>query len=214
MSDRTPVSGTIPPSVLAMPIAAGKLPVDGAVTHLARQLMEAGLEGLSERDRRVILHIAKRCHVSRDVNRVLVEHQTFGERLADDVAQLGGSWGFILVFTGMLCTWVVVNTVILGRAGGFDPYPYIFLNLILSMVAALQAPVILMSQNRQAARDRLAAGLDYEINLKAEVEIMALHDKLDLIRMEGLEGMLAAQSTRIEAIAVAVGICPAKSVPD
>jgi uncharacterized membrane protein len=104
---------------------------------------------------------------------------------------------------------VVVNTVILGHIGGFDPYPYIFLNLILSMVAALQAPVILMSQNRQAARDRLAAGLDYEINLKSEVEIMALHEKLDHIRMERLEGMLAAQLARVEAIAVAVGTGPA-----
>ncbi|MDO9425219.1 MAG: DUF1003 domain-containing protein [Methylobacterium sp.] len=176
--------------------------------------MEAGLEGLSERERRVILHIAKRCHVSRDVNRVLVEHQTFDERLADRVAQLGGSWGFILVFTGMLGAWVVVNTFILGRADAFDPYPYIFLNLILSMVAALQAPVILMSQNRQAARDRVAAGLDYEINLKAEVEIMALHDKLDRIRMERLEGVLDAQSTQIEAIAKAVGIASAKPVTD
>ncbi|WP_081739547.1 DUF1003 domain-containing protein [Methylobacterium sp. 10] len=214
MNDSAPATGTIPPSAPAGPIAAGKPSVDGAVTNLARQLMEAGLEGLSERERRVILHIAKRCHVSRDVNRVLVEHQTFGERLADRVAQLGGSWGFILVFTGMLGAWVVVNTVILGRADGFDPYPYIFLNLILSMVAALQAPVILMSQNRQAARDRLAAGLDYEINLKAEVEIMALHDKLDRIRMERLEGMLEAQSERIEAIAKAVRIRPTESVPD
>ncbi len=214
MDNRAPATGTVPRSATAGPLAAGKPPVDGAVTRLARQLMEAGLEGLSERERRVILHIAKRCHVSRDVNRVLVEHQTFGERLADRVAQLGGSWGFILVFTGMLGAWVVVNTVILGRADGFDPYPYIFLNLILSMVAALQAPVILMSQNRQAVRDRLAAGLDYEINLKAEVEIMALHDKLDRIRMEGLEGMLAAQSTQIEAIAKAVGIDPARPVPD
>ncbi|NEU14518.1 DUF1003 domain-containing protein [Methylobacterium sp. BTF04] len=192
---------------------AGKPPVDGAVTQLARQLMEAGLEGLSERERRVILHIAKRRHVSQDMNRVLVERQTFGERLADHVAQLGGSWDFILVFTGMLVAWVVVNTVVLARAGAFDPYPYIFLNLILSMVAALQAPVILMSQNRQAARDRMAAGLDYEINLKAEVEIMALHDKLDRIRMERLEGMLAEQSTRIEAIAKAVGAGAAKATP-
>ncbi|MCJ2105585.1 DUF1003 domain-containing protein [Methylobacterium sp. E-041] len=183
----------------------GKPPVDGAVTQQARQLMEAGLEGLSERERRVILHVAKRRYVSRDVNRVLVEHQTFGERLADRVAQLGGSWGFILVFTGMLDAWVVVNTVVLARAGAFDPYPYIFLNPILLMVAALQAPVILMSQNRQAARDRMAAGLDYEINLKAKVEIMASHDKLDHIRMARLEGMLADQSTRIEAFAKVVG---------
>ena len=174
---------------------AGRPPSDVAVTKLARQLMEAGLDGLSERERRVILHIAKRRHVARDVNSVLVERQTFGERLADRVAQLGGSWGFILVFTGMLVAWVAVNTVVLGHAAGFDPYPYIFLNL--------------MSQNRQAARDRVAAGLDYEINLKAEVEIMALHEKLDHIRMERLEGMLAAQSVRVEAIAVAVGAGPA-----
>jgi uncharacterized membrane protein len=137
--------------------------------------------------------------VAQDVNVVVAERQTFGERLADRVAQLGGSWAFIMVFTGMLLAWVVVNTVVLARVGGgFDPYPYIFLNLILSMVAALQAPVILMSQNRQAARDRLAASLDYEINLKAEVEIMSLHDKLDRIRLEHLEGLLSAQAQMVE----------------
>jgi uncharacterized membrane protein len=81
---------------------------------------------------------------------------------------------------------------------GFDPYPYIFLNLILSMVAALQAPVILMSQNRQAIRDRLAASLDYEINLKAEIEIMALHDKLDRIRLEHFEGMLQDLTQQVQ----------------
>lgn len=179
--------------------------VDAGVSELARQLLEAGLEELSERERRVILHIAKRRHVARDVNGVLGEHQSFGERLADRVAQLGGSWGFILIFTGMLVAWVVGNSVLLARVGGFDPYPYIFLNLILSMVAALQAPVILMSQNRQAARDRTAASLDYEINLKAEVEIMALHDKLDRIRMEQVEILLARQSAQIEAIGKLVG---------
>ncbi|MCJ2095139.1 DUF1003 domain-containing protein [Methylobacterium sp. J-072] len=213
MTEHLLSSGTVPLAIQASTDHAAKPPVDGAVTQLARQLMEAGLEGLSERERRVILHIAKRQHVARDVNSVLVERQTFGERLADRVAQMGGSWGFILVFTGMLVAWVVVNTVVLARAGAFDPYPYIFLNLILSMVAALQAPVILMSQNRQAARDRLAAGLDYEINLKAEVEIMALHDKLDRIRMERLEGMLAEQSTQIEAIGRAVDADAAKPTP-
>jgi len=92
-----------------------------------------------------------------------------------------------------------VNTVVVARFGrGFDPYPFSILNLILSMVAALQAPVILMSQNRQAARDRLAAGLDYEINLKAEVEIMALHEKLDRIRLEHVEGTLRDLAQKIE----------------
>jgi uncharacterized membrane protein len=173
--------------------------MDTDVAQLARQLLDSGLSGLSEREQRVILHIAKRLHIAQNVNSVLEERQTVGERLADRVAQLGGSWTFITIFTGMLIAWVVVNTVVLARfGGGFDPYPYIFLNLILSMVAALQAPVILMSQNRQAARDRLAASLDYEINLKAEVEIMALHDKLDRIRLEHFEGMLRDLAGRFD----------------
>ena len=171
--------------------------MDDKVAQLARQLLDSGLTGLSDREQRIITHVAKRMRITRDANRVLEEKQTFGEHLADRVAQLGGSWAFILIFTSFLVTWVVVNTVVLARfATGFDPYPYIFLNLILSMVAALQAPVILMSQNRQAARDRLAASLDYEVNLKAEVEIMSLHDKLD--RLEHLEGMLLAQTQKVE----------------
>jgi uncharacterized membrane protein len=173
--------------------------MDDEVTQLARQLLDSGVTRLSEREQRVILHIAMRLHIAQNVNRVLEEQQTFGERLADPVAQFGGSWTFITISMGVLVAWVVVNTFDIDRfGGGFDSYPYIFLNLILSMVAALQAPVILMSQNRQAARDRLAASLDYEINLKAEVEIMALHDKLDRIRIEYLEGLLHDQTQRVE----------------
>lgn len=172
--------------------------MDDNVTHLARQLLEGGFTRLSDREQRVISFIARGCHVSRDVNAAHERSQTFGERLADKVAQSGGSWTFIVTFTSMLLGWIVLNTVVLARyAGGFDPYPYIFLNLILSMVAALQAPVILMSQNRQAARDRLAASLDYEVNLKAEIEIMALHEKLDRIRVEHLEGVLREQSRQL-----------------
>jgi uncharacterized membrane protein len=99
----------------------------------------------------------------------------------------------------------VLNTILLARYGmAFDVYPYIFLNLLLSMVAALQAPVILMSQNRQAERDRVAAGLDYEVNLKAEIEIMALHEKLDQIRIGHLEQMLTEQQTQLQLILEAV----------
>ena len=182
---------------------------DHQVHELARQLLDDGLNCLSDREQRVILLIAKRSHVARDVNSVLQEQQTFGERLADRVAQFGGSWVFITIFTGMLIGWVVVNTFILARFGReFDPYPYIFLNLILSMVAALQAPVILMSQNRQAARDRLAATLDYEINLKAEVEIMALHDKLDRIRVEHLEQAVSGLAKRVEELKDSVSRIP------
>lgn len=183
------------------------------VTQLARQLLDSGVTGLSEREQRIILHIAKRLHVAKNVNSVLEEQQTFGQRLADRVAQLGGSWAFIGIFTGMLVLWIVVNTILVRSLGGaFDPYPYIFLNLILSMVAALQAPVILMSQNRQAARDRVAAGLDYEINLKAEIEIMALHDKLDRIRLEHLEGILSDLDQKVGKLTRAE-VPPANALP-
>ena len=175
--------------------------MDAQVAQLAKRLLDSGLNGLSEREQRIVLYLAKKLHVSRDVNAVLAEQQTFGEALADRVAQLGGSWTFIMICVSFLALWLIGNTFILARlGGGFDPYPYIFLNLILSMVAALQAPIILMSQNRQAARDRLAASLDYEINLKAELEIMALHDKLDRIRIDHLEDLLRHQDQRVESL--------------
>ena len=165
--------------------------MDHKVAQLAQQLLESGFDNFSERERRVITQIASRLHVTRNVNQALAERQTLSDRLADRVAQFGGSWTFIMIFTGVLVAWAILNTIALPRYfEAFDPYPYIFLNLILSMVAALQAPIILMSQNRQAMRDRLAAGLDYEVNLKAEIEIMALHEKLDRIRVGHLEELM------------------------
>jgi uncharacterized membrane protein len=175
--------------------------MDDEVIKLARQLLEGGFTKLSEREQRVISYVAKRTHISRDVSKLHEQSQTWGEQLADKVAQLGGSWTFIVAFSCMLLGWIILNSFALVQyAGGFDPYPYIFLNLILSMVAALQAPVILMSQNRQAARDRLAANLDYEVNLKSEIEIMALHDKLDRIRIEHLEEVLHEQSEQLRVL--------------
>src|SRR6185312_16288869 len=103
----------------------------------------------------------------------------------------------IAIFIGVLFVWVIFNTIPLPRNLPFDPYPYIFLNLILSMVAALQAPIILMSQNRQAMRDRLAATLDYQVNLKAEIEIMALHDKMDQFRLGHLEELIIDLQGRV-----------------
>lgn len=101
-------------------------------------------------------------------------------KLADAVARVGGSWAFIISFVFLLGLWVTGNVLLATRA--FDPYPFIFLNLMLSMIAALQAPIIMMSQNRQGAIDRAAAEHDYVVNLRAELEIMLLHDKLDAIR--------------------------------
>lgn len=116
----------------------------------------------------------------RDVNEVFDQRLTFGDRLADRVAAIGGSWNFIIGFGLFMMVWAVLNTVVLTRHP-FDPFPFIFLNLMLSMLAALQAPVIMMSQNRQAAKDRLDMRLDYETNLRSEAEIASLHEKIDLL---------------------------------
>jgi uncharacterized membrane protein len=124
------------------------------------------------------------------------DDRSFGERVADGVARFGGSWTFIASFALFLALWVVSNVWLL-RTHPFDPYPFIFLNLLLSMLAALQAPVIMMSQNRQAARDRAAAEHDYAVNLKAELEIMALHDKLDQLRDAQLARIVAEQGEQI-----------------
>jgi len=116
---------------------------------------------------------------------------SFGERVADRVAVFGGSWTFICLAIAAIAVWTIVNAVM---AKAFDPYPYILLNLVLSCLAALQAPVIMMSQNRQAARDRLDAQHDYEVNTKAELEIAAVQAKLDEIRNgEWIELMRAQQ---------------------
>src|SRR5437879_1052974 len=124
-----------------------------------------------------------RTHVTRNVNVEEEERLTFGQRVADKVATFGGSWTFIILFGAVLAVWVVVNTFLLV-AHPFDPYPYILLNLFLSMLAALQAPVIMMSQNRQSSKDRLKSDMDYEVNLKAELEVAQLHSKVDRIYEE------------------------------
>ena len=116
----------------------------------------------------------------KNVNDLADERMTFGERVADMVARFGGSWPFIVSFFGFLVAWAVVNSLLLARPA--DPYPYIFLNLLLSCLAALQAPVIMMSQNRQAAKDRLQADQDFRVNVKAEFAIQQLHRKLDELR--------------------------------
>ena len=117
-------------------------------------------------------------------NEVADEQETFGERVADGVARFGGSWAFIFSFAAVLLSWVAINTILIMGKEAFDPYPFILLNLFLSMLAAIQAPVIMMSQNRQDARDRIRSELDYQVNLKAELEIMQLHDKFDRLREE------------------------------
>ncbi|MES3025015.1 MAG: DUF1003 domain-containing protein [Pseudomonadota bacterium] len=128
----------------------------------------------------VAKHMAKRSSITRSQMEE-ADDSTFGQRAADAVARFGGSWTFIMLFALVLLAWVVLNSVLLAKAGSkpFDPFPYILLNLFLSMLASIQAPVILMSQNRQGQIDRERMENDYEVNLKAELEIMALHEKMD-----------------------------------
>jgi uncharacterized membrane protein len=163
--------------------------------HVSRYLGRP-IEALDEREHSVFRHLVSRRTVTRDVNRSFDEGQTLGQRLADKVAEFGGSWKFIGLFGVVLAFWVLANLHFAAQA--FDPYPFIFLNLVLSMLAAIQAPVILMSQNRQTARDRLDASHDYQVNLKAEIEIMALHDKLDQMRSQELRNLIHKQQEQID----------------
>ncbi len=168
--------------------------------HLLQTLekkLGLGADAASDRKRRILKHVAERTVVSRDLASEPGEKDSFGIWLADKVAEFGGSWTFIMIFVAFLVSWAVLNTIILVT-GALDPYPFIFLNLLLSMVAALQAPIIMMSQNRQSQKDRLTAQHDYEVNLKAELEIMALHEKVDHLRNEQLTQMLAKHEEQIK----------------
>ena len=167
--------------------------MNNEIRYLAQHLLHAGVSPLAERDRRVIQRVARRTYVARDVNHVFENRLTVGQRLADRVAVIGGSWSFIVGFGVFLAIWAGVNVLVLAERA-FDPYPFVFLNLLLSMLAALQAPIIMMSQNRQAAKDRLAAALDYEVNVKSETAISELHDKVDRLtaQMEQLASLQAA----------------------
>tara|TARA_R110002073_G_scaffold230669_1_gene391800 strand:- start:3508 stop:4098 length:591 start_codon:yes stop_codon:yes gene_type:complete len=171
------------------------------VATLAHEMLHSDLDDLTKTERRVLDRIAERRQISKNLNRTDEECSTFGERMADRVAEFGGSWVFIGIFAAVLFGWIGGNLALnLLQTDAFDPYPFIFLNLILSMLAAVQAPIIMMSQNRQAAKDRAAAAHDYEVNLKAELEIMELHDKLDGVRQSQLTSLLQQQGRQIELI--------------
>jgi CRP/FNR family transcriptional regulator, cyclic AMP receptor protein len=155
----------------------------------AKQFMSTIIERLRSAD-----ELLSRVRI-RNVNEIADEKMTWGERIADLVARFGGSWTFIIFFLVFLVLWMIVNTVWILTAPP-DPYPYIFLNLILSCIAALQAPVIMMSQNRQASKDRLQADQDYQVNIKAEFAIQQLHRKLDEMRASQLQHRHAEEERR------------------
>lgn len=170
---------------------------------LAKTFLRREWNKLSERERKVIESFINREQLSRNVNQDL-EERTLGERVADKVASFGGSWTFIFIFAGTLIFWVILNSLILWNRA-FDPFPYILLNLFLSMLAAVQAPIIMMSQNRQAARDRINAEHDYEINLKAELEIRNLREKLDELREQKWTELVETQRRQIELLEKLLG---------
>jgi len=174
---------------------AGKTP-----EALAEDLLGRRFDELEAEEQRVLRRIASGTLIGNDADEEAALHASLGERLADRVAAVGGSWSFIVAFALVLLGWMLINSRVLERAGfhAFDAYPFIFLNLILSMLAAIQAPVIMMSQNRQAAKDRIAARHDYEVNLRTQLEIIRLQRRIDrlLERLGRVEARLAESGGR------------------
>lgn len=152
---------------------------------------------LSALEEHVLRSLKEEELLSKNINIEFDKRLTFGERLADKVAEYLGSWGFVVGFFGVLLFWIAINSAVL-MLRPFDPYPFILLNLVLSCLAAIQAPIIIMSQNRQEAKDRLRSEHDYSVNLKAELEIRNLHEKIDHLLMKQWQRLLEIQEIQME----------------
>lgn len=163
------------------------------LTRLVRQ--ERGEEEALDQD--VLTAIRNNSILTEDLNQAKEEQLTTGQKLADRIALFGGSWTFIIIFFLFLVIWMVVNVIFLASMP-FDPYPFILLNLILSSLAAVQAPIIMMSQNRQEEKDRQRAEMDYKINLKAELEIKLLNDKIDHLLVQQNKKLLEIQEVQVD----------------
>jgi uncharacterized membrane protein len=173
--------------------------MDKKIRDVAEKLFNSEYEKLSEQERHVAHHITERTPISTNVIQNYSEQLTLGQKMADKVASFGGSWVFISIFACVMVIWIILNSFILIKLNNsFDPYPYILLNLVLSMLAAIQAPIILMSQNRQAYKDRLSAEHDYEVNLKSELEIISLHEKVDSLKQEQWKGLISIQEEQLK----------------
>ena len=152
---------------------------------------------LTTLDHEVLESLQRHDTLSSNVEAEFEKDLTFGERLSDHLASFGGSWPFLVIFAVILLIWVVLNSFLILRKP-FDPYPFILLNLVLSCLAAVQAPVIMMSQNRQEDRDRLRSQHDYQVNLKAELEIRHLHDKIDHLISRQWERLAEIQQIQVD----------------
>ncbi len=182
----------MPATSPASPRRAGR--IDRRQT--ARQLLQTEVDKLPAAEREVVERFIAKRGVARNIVQEFDRSLSLGERVADKVAEVGGSWRFIIGFGVFLVVWMAINSLVLARA--FDPYPYILLNLCLSCLAAIQAPVIMMSQNRQGEIDRLRAQNDYEVNVKAELEILQVHEKLNQLREQDWAALSEQQARQIE----------------
>jgi uncharacterized membrane protein len=162
-----------------------------------KHVLEDEIGELTALDHEVIKSLQQHELLSENIEKQFEGKLSFGERLSDHIAEFGGSWKFIIIFGAVLLGWIAINVAVLARRA-FDPYPFILLNLILSCLAAIQAPIIMMSQNRAEARDRLRAEYDYKINLKAELEIRHLHEKIDHLLRRQYNRLLEIQQIQIE----------------
>ena len=161
------------------------------------KMMKNEIGQLSDMEQKVLDSVHEHTLLTENLDQDEAEDLTYGQRISDKVATFGGSWLFIISFMSFLVVWILFNFFILHN-NGYDPYPFILLNLILSCVAALQAPIIMMSQNRQEEKDRARAKKDYMINLKSELEIRILHEKIDHIIRDQQDEMLEIQQVQIE----------------
>lgn len=152
---------------------------------------------LSALDRSVLDSMTSNETLARNIEESLGEARSFGDRIADKVAEFGGSWAFIISFSAVLAVWMMFN-ILAATVWRFDPYPFILLNLLLSSVAAFQAPIIMMSQRRQEQKDRARSENDYRVNLKAELEIRNLHEKIDHLLMRQWERLTEIQQIQLE----------------
>ena len=165
--------------------------------RFVNEVLKSGIADADSIEAMVAKSIVEQEMVSRNVNEEFEIHASLGLRLADRVASFGGSWTFIIIFMIVLVAWIAINTVVLLKKP-FDPYPYILLNLVLSCIAAIQAPVILMSQNRQEEKDRVRADHDYRVNLKAEFEIRSLHEKIDHMLVHQWQRLIEIQQVQTD----------------
>lgn len=162
-----------------------------------QNVLESNIGTLTDVEQKVAQHLNDNEFISNHIIAETNDNRTYGQRVADNVASFGGSWTFIISFGVFLVVWILINVFFLSSKA-FDPYPFILLNLILSCIAALQAPIIMMSQNRQEEKDRERAKNDYMVNLKSEIEIRMLHEKIDHLIINQQEKLMEVQQVQID----------------